>query len=71
MSNQWAMGYKMWDEDQIEPPTNGEWYLGADYQQYMMSDNPGNFVAFDVVERKVVWRAVSPAERVSDRRLGT
>ena len=71
MSNQWAMGYKMWDEDQIEVPTNGEWYLGADYQQYMTSDNPGNFVAFDVVERKDVWRAVSPAERVSDRRLGT
>ena len=61
MSNQWAMGYKMWEEDQIEVPTNGEWYLGADYQQYMMSDNPGNFVAFDVVDRKVVWRAVSPA----------
>jgi len=61
MSNQWAMGYKMWDEDKIEVPTNGEWYLGADYQQYMISDNPGNFVAFDVVERKVVWRTVSPA----------
>ena len=61
MSNQWAMGYKMWEEDQFEVPTNGEWYLGADYQQYMTSDNPGNFVAFDVVERKVVWRAVSPA----------
>ena len=61
MSNQWAMGYKMLEEDQFEVPTNGEWYLGADYQQYMTSDNPGNFVAFDVVERKVVWRAVSPA----------
>ena len=61
MSNQWAMGYKMWEEDQFEVPTNGEWYLGADYQQYMTSDNPGNFVAFDVIERKVVWRAVSPA----------
>jgi alcohol dehydrogenase (cytochrome c) len=61
MSNQWAMGYKMWEEGKFQPPTNGEWYLGADYQQYMISDNPGNFVAFDVVNRKVLWRAVSPA----------
>jgi len=61
MSNQWAMGYKFWDEDQLERPTNGEWYLGADYQQYMTSDNPGNFVAFDVVQREILWRAVSPA----------
>ncbi len=61
MSNQWAMGYRMWEEGTFEPPTNGEWYLGADYQQYLTSDNPGNFVAFDVVNRKVVWRAVSPA----------
>ena len=61
MSNQWAMGYKFWAEDQFEPPTNGELYMGADYQQYMTSENPGNFVAFDVVNRKVVWRSVSPA----------
>lgn len=61
MSNQWAMGYKFWAEDKFEPPTNGEFYMGADYQQYLMSDLPGNFVAFDVVERKVLWRAVSPA----------
>jgi alcohol dehydrogenase (cytochrome c) len=61
MSNQWAMGYKFWEEDQFQPPTNGEWYLGADYQQYLTSDNPGNFVAFDVVNHEVVWRAVSPA----------
>lgn len=61
MSNQWAMGYKFWEEDTFEPPTSGEWYLGADYQQYLTSDNPGNFVAFDVVNRKVVWRAASPA----------
>ena len=61
MSNQWAMGLKFWAEDKFEPPTRGEWYLGADYQQYLMSDNPGNFVAFDVVNRKVSWRAVSPA----------
>ena len=61
MSNQWAMGYKFWAEDQFEPPTNGELYMGADYQQYMTSENPGNFVGFDVVNRKVVWRSVSPA----------
>jgi alcohol dehydrogenase (cytochrome c) len=61
MSNQWAMGFKFWTEDQFQPPTNGEWYLGADYQQYLMSDNPGNFVAFDVVDHEIVWRAVSPA----------
>ena len=61
MSNQWAMGYKMWAEDTFAPPTSGEWYLGADYQQYLTSDNPGNFVAFDVVNRKVVWRSASPA----------
>ncbi len=61
MSNQWAMGYKYWERDKFAPPTNGEWYLGADYQQYLTSDNPGNFVAFDIVKRKVAWRAVSPA----------
>ncbi len=61
MSNQWAMGYKFWAEDTFEPPITGEWYLGADYQQYLTSDNPGNFVAFDVVNRKVVWRSASPA----------
>ena len=61
MSNQWAMGYKFWKEDQFEPPTAGEWYLGADYQQYLTSENPGNFVAFDVVERKILWRRTSPA----------
>ena len=61
MSNQWAMGYKMWAEGEFKPPTNGELYLGADYQQYMTSKQPGNFVAFDVVNRKVLWRKVSPA----------
>ena len=61
MSNQWAMGMKFWPEGKLEAPKNGEWYLGADYQQYLSSDKPGNFVAFDVVRRKVVWRAVSPA----------
>ncbi len=61
MSNQWAMGYKFWAEDQFEPPTQGELYLGADYQQYLISDNPGNFVGFDVVNREVLWRVVSPA----------
>ena len=61
MSNQWAMGYRFWAEDQFEPPTNGEAYFGGDYQQYLTSDNPGNFVGFDVVDRKVLWRVVSPA----------
>ena len=61
MSNQWAMGYKFWEEGTFEPPTNGEWYLGADYQQYLTSDKPGNFLAFDVVERKILWRRTSPA----------
>src|SRR5262249_19275697 len=61
MSNQWAMGMKFWSKEKVTLPANGEWYLGADYQQYMSSDQPGNFVAFDVVARKVRWRAVSPA----------
>ena len=61
MSNQWAMGYKFWEEGTFEPPTNGEWYLGADYQQYLTSDNPGNFLAFDVVNRKIIWQQNSPA----------
>ena len=61
MSNQWAMGYRFWAEDEFEPPTLGEWYLGADYQQYLTSDNPGNFVGFDVVGGEVLWRVVSPA----------
>jgi alcohol dehydrogenase (cytochrome c) len=61
MSNQWAMGMKFWPEDKLAAPKDGNWYLGADYQQYLSSEKPGNFVAFDVVRRKVVWRAVSPA----------
>jgi mono/diheme cytochrome c family protein len=61
MSNHWAMGMKFWAEDKVKAPVNGEWYLGADYQQYLASEQPGNFVAFDVVARKVRWRAVSPA----------
>jgi alcohol dehydrogenase (cytochrome c) len=61
MSNQWAMGLKFWAEGKFEPPAKGEWYLGADYQNYLISENPGNFVAFDVVGRKVLWRTVSPA----------
>ena len=60
MSNQWAMGMKFWEKGKLERPKNGEWYLGADYQQYLSSEQPGNFVAFDVVRRKVTWRAVSP-----------
>jgi mono/diheme cytochrome c family protein/outer membrane protein assembly factor BamB len=61
LSNQWAMGMKFWEEGKFPRPVNGEWYLGADYQQYLTSKNPGNFVAYDVVKRKVAWRAVSPA----------
>jgi alcohol dehydrogenase (cytochrome c) len=61
MSNQWAMGFKFWALDKLVRPANGEWYLGADYQQYLTSDRPGNFVAFDVARRTVRWRAVSPA----------
>ncbi len=61
MSNQWAMGYRFWEEGTFQPPTNGEWFLGADYQQYLTSDAPGNFLAFDVVKRKVLWRQTSPA----------
>jgi mono/diheme cytochrome c family protein len=61
MSNRWAMGMKFWPTEKLSLPKNGEWFLGADYQQYLSSDRPGNFVAFDVVRRQVVWRAVSPA----------
>ena len=68
MSNQWAMGYRFWAEDEFEPPTNGEAYLGGDYQQYLTSDNPGNFVGFDVVEQEVLWRVVSPAPLLGRRR---
>jgi alcohol dehydrogenase (cytochrome c) len=61
MSNNWAMGYKFWTLDKFAPPTKGEWYLGADYQQYIShGDNTGNFVALDVATRKVAWRVVSP-----------
>ncbi|MBM3395286.1 MAG: PQQ-dependent dehydrogenase, methanol/ethanol family [Betaproteobacteria bacterium] len=62
MSNNWAMGYKFWAEDKFSPPTKGEWFLGADYQQYLLPDRPtGNFVGFDVSNRKVAWRVTSPA----------
>ena len=61
LSNQWAMGMKFWAEGKFRRPTNGEWFLGADYQQYLTSKNPGNFVAYDVLKRKVAWRVVSPA----------
>ena len=60
LSNHWAMGYKFWEEGTFEPPKNGEWYLGADYQQYLTTEMTGNFVAFDVVRRKIVWRKQSP-----------
>lgn len=61
LSNQWAMGMKFWEEGKFPRPTNGEWFLGADYQQYLTSKNTGNFVAYDIVNRKVAWRTVSPA----------
>ena len=61
MSNHWAMGFKFWERGTFPVPTNGEWYLGADYQQYLISENPGNFVAFDVQKREIVWRQTSPA----------
>jgi alcohol dehydrogenase (cytochrome c) len=61
MSNDWAMGYRFWEEGTFAPPTQGEWYLGADYQQYLTSEHPGNFVGFDVANRKVLWRVASPA----------
>jgi alcohol dehydrogenase (cytochrome c) len=62
MSNNWAMGYKFWAEDKFSPPTKGEWFLGADYQQYISHPGQtGNFVAVDVPNRKVVWRVTSPA----------
>jgi mono/diheme cytochrome c family protein len=61
LSNQWAMGMKFWEEEKLSRPANGEWFLGADYQQYLTSKNPGNFVAYDVVKRKVAWRVTSPA----------
>jgi alcohol dehydrogenase (cytochrome c) len=57
MSNNWAMGYKFWEEGTFDPPTQGEWYLGADYQEYMRPDMPnGAFVAFDVANGKELWR---------------
>jgi mono/diheme cytochrome c family protein len=61
LSNQWAMGMKFWEEGKFPKPTNGEWFLGADYQQYLSSKTPGNFIAYDVVKRKVAWRIVGPA----------
>lgn len=61
MSNHWAMGFKFWEQGTFPVPTNGEWYLGADYQQYLISENPGNFVAFDVQKREIVWCQTSPA----------
>jgi alcohol dehydrogenase (cytochrome c) len=61
MSNDWAMGYQFWEEDKFAPPTQGEWYLGADYQMYLTSENPGNFVGFDVEKGEILWRIASPA----------
>ena len=60
MSNNWAMGYKFWEEDKFEKPSQGEWYLGADYQEYLRPDVPnGAFVAWDVPNRKELWRLES------------
>jgi alcohol dehydrogenase (cytochrome c) len=61
MSNNWAMGYQFWDESKFKPPGNGEWYLGADYQMYLTSEHPGNFIGLDVANRKIMWRVTSPA----------
>ena len=68
MSNQWAMGYKFWAKDKFKPPTNGEWYLGADYQQYLTSDHPGNFVAFDVVQAQGALAGGEPGAILGRRR---
>jgi len=56
MSNTWAMGYKFYEE--CERPTGaGEWYLCADYQQYVRPDLPvGGFIAIDVATGKEKWR---------------
>jgi alcohol dehydrogenase (cytochrome c) len=60
MSNNWAMGYRFWEEDKIEKPKQGEWFLGADYQEYLRPDVPnGAFVAWDVPNRKELWRVES------------
>ena len=61
MSNEWGMGYRFWEEDQLVKPTNGEWYLGGDYQQYRTKENIGRFVAFDVESREIKWQVFSPA----------
>ncbi|HUF19372.1 MAG TPA: PQQ-dependent dehydrogenase, methanol/ethanol family [Burkholderiales bacterium] len=61
LSNNWAMGYKFWEEDKFEPPTKGEWFLGADYQQYLIpGEQTGGFVAFDLTNRKIAWEVRGP-----------
>jgi alcohol dehydrogenase (cytochrome c) len=59
LSNTWAMGYKFYEE--CERPTGaGEWYLCADYQQYVRPDIPvGAFLAVDVATGKEVWRTTN------------
>jgi len=59
MSNTWAMGYKFYAE--CDRPTGaGEWYLCADYQQYVRPDIPvGAFVAIDVATGREKWRATN------------
>lgn len=62
VSNDWAMGYKFWEESKFAPPTKGEWYLGADYQQYFShGEKTGGFVAVDATTGKQKWRVSSPA----------
>ena len=59
MSNTWAMGYKFYSE--CDRPTGaGEWYLCADYQQYVRPDIPvGAFIAIDVATGEEVWRTTN------------
>jgi len=60
MSNVWAMGYKFDEPDTFEVPTMGEWYLGGNYQMYILPDiDPGAFVAWDVCDRREVWRVTN------------
>ena len=59
LSNTWAMGYKFY-EDCPRPTGAGEWYLCADYQQYIRPDIPvGAFLAVDVATGNEVWRTTN------------
>ncbi|HEX9647417.1 MAG TPA: PQQ-dependent dehydrogenase, methanol/ethanol family [Alphaproteobacteria bacterium] len=59
MSNTWAMGYKFYEEC-ARPTGAGEWYLCADYQEYVRPDIPvGAFVAIDVATGAEKWRTTN------------